>query len=342
MSVRAWQATLSCFLALTAVFLCVFLVPSRKPVVAVAAENHATPFDPAAWGDDHVGKPLPEYVESGECLFCHRADVGTTWAKNRHNRTIRDAEADQPAVQALRADATLQRVAGDVELVLGHERHNRFLKRSEDYGKLDLLSVGASRGRGGRWRLSPHEAVHWDTETFARSCAGCHATAVDPEAHTFSAVSLDCFTCHGDAPVEHANEPELMPLAKARNDPPRVVTSICASCHIRFGRSKSTGLPYPNNFVAGDNLFRDFQVDFSLADDESINPGDRHVLANVRDVVLLGREEMTCLSCHDVHTSSTARHRDLADRQYCQICHEPGQSKKLHHTYEVHSELCEY
>ena len=42
-----------------------------------------------------------------------------------------------------------------------------------------------------------------------------------------------------------------------------MVTSICAQCHVRTGKSRSTGLPYPNNFVAGDNLFRDFQVDFS-------------------------------------------------------------------------------
>ena len=50
-------------------------------------------LDPAAWGTDHVGQPLPEYMESGECLFCHRTEVGVTWGDNKHNRTIREAEA---------------------------------------------------------------------------------------------------------------------------------------------------------------------------------------------------------------------------------------------------------
>src|SRR5689334_7839434 len=30
-------------------------------------------LDPSAWGSDHVGKALPEFITSDECLFCHRA-----------------------------------------------------------------------------------------------------------------------------------------------------------------------------------------------------------------------------------------------------------------------------
>ena len=133
-----------------------------------------------------------------------------------------------------------------------------------------------------------------------------------------------------------------MTLAEARHDPPEVVTSICASCHVRFGESKSSGRPYPNNFVPGDNLFRDYQYDFDLADEEGINPSDRHVLANVRDVVVYGKEAMTCLSCHDVHGNSTKRHAELPDSAYCAICHEPGEPKTKHKTYDVHSERCRY
>ena len=133
-----------------------------------------------------------------------------------------------------------------------------------------------------------------------------------------------------------------MPLAKKRHDSPAAVTSICAQCHIRFGKSKSSGLPYPNNFVAGDNLFKDFQVDWALADDPQINPADRHVLDNVRDVVVNGRDTMTCLSCHEVHTGSTKRHRDVPEQKYCAHCHEPGKSLKEHIPYEIHSSRCQY
>src|SRR5690348_12547483 len=71
---------------------------------AARADQPAAPktLDPKAWGADHVGEPLPEYMESGECLFCHRDTVGVSWGKNKHNRTIRDAETSEPALSALR------------------------------------------------------------------------------------------------------------------------------------------------------------------------------------------------------------------------------------------------
>jgi hypothetical protein len=281
-------------------------------------------------------------MESGECLFCHRLQVGTTWAANKHNRTIRETEADEPAMLALRADAAAKPAGDEVELILGDTRAQRFLKRSSAYGKLDLLSAKALFSHGRRPRIEPAGKPQWDDATFATSCAGCHTTAVDPQTHAFAEVSLDCFACHGDAPAEHANDPKLIALAKARQDSPRVVTSICASCHVRFGKSKSSGLPYPNNFVAGDNLFRDFQVDFNRADDPRLNPADKHVLDNVREVVVYGREAVTCLSCHSVHGGSSKAHRELPVTQYCQHCHDAGQPIKGHKSYEVHSERCQY
>jgi hypothetical protein len=281
-------------------------------------------------------------MESGECLFCHRVQVGVTWQTNKHNRTIREPEAQEPAMVALRAEPAARQFADDVQLIMGDTRAQRFLKRSAVYGKVEMLSPVALFGRGRRARLDPTDKPHWDAETFARECAGCHTTAIDPKTHAFAALSLDCFTCHGDAPEEHGNDPKLMHLAKARKDSPQAVTSICASCHVRFGKSKTSGLPYPTNFVAGDNLFRDFQVDFARADDPQLNPADRHVLDNVREVVVNGRESMTCLSCHDVHTGSSKKHRDLAVVQYCQHCHDAGQPIKGHKTYEVHSERCRY
>lgn len=309
---------------------------------AAASDKPPTLLDPAAWGSDHVDEFLPDYVDGGECLFCHRKDVGGDWQRNRHALTIRDAHADLPAMQALAAHDGAGKLLEEVELVLGSDRAGRFLKRGTGYGRLDMLTAVAQAGRGRRFRLHHTDDIEWDTTRFAERCAGCHTTGVDPEEQRFSSISLDCFACHGDGPLEHSNDASLMPLAEAREDPPRVVISICASCHIRFGKSRATGLPFPTNFVAGDNLFRDFEVDFSLADDESINPGDRHVLDNVRDVVLYGKEEMTCLSCHQVHGGSSAAHRDLPDQRYCLHCHEADQPKSVHKLYEVHSELCEY
>src|SRR5262245_18344071 len=59
-------------------------------------------LDPAGWGCDHVGKPVPEYTTGDDCLFCHREKVGPTWAANRHNLTIRPFDEKSTALTALR------------------------------------------------------------------------------------------------------------------------------------------------------------------------------------------------------------------------------------------------
>jgi len=344
--------------------------PSNSAPAAAASTTAAADrprIDPAAWGKDHVGQQVPEFVDIGECLFCHRKDVGSTWNKNSHSRTIHDAPATDPAMKALAASPDGKSLAGEVELLLGGRQATRFLRRAKAFGHADLLSVMAvPTERGNRFRIVPfgeaatasgtaptdkpsasaasgtNATPHWNQETFANRCAGCHATAVDPETQSYSTVSLDCCACHGDGPLEHSTEPELMPLAKARKDPPRVEISICASCHVRFGESTSTGRPYATNFVAGDNLFRDFRWDWALADDAAINPGDRHVLEIVREVALLGNNEMTCLSCHEVHAGTSQAHRKLERTSYCAHCHQPGKPLTEHKRYQVHSKLCEY
>jgi hypothetical protein len=335
------------FRAVVGLALSLLLVAALAPRIAappraVAAAPGDKQLDPAAWGSDHVGQEVPAYIESGECLFCHRNEVGGPWQTDKHNRTMRDALPTEPAMQALRAEPKTRDLADEVQLVLGDTRAQRFLKRAQAYGKADLLSAKATFGRGKRARLEDVDNPHWDAETFATGCAGCHATAVDPETHAFATVSLECYTCHGIAPEGHTEDAAQILLAKERKDPAAVVTSICASCHVRFGKSRSSGLPYPTNFVPGDNLFKDFEVDFAVADDAKLNPADRHVMDNVREVVLNGNESMTCLSCHDVHSGSAAKHRDLPAVQYCNHCHEPGHPIKGHKAYEVHSERCRY
>jgi len=303
----------------------------------------ASPPRPAAWGGDHVGKPVPEFMSGDECLFCHRADVGPSWGDNRHNRTVRDVDPRSPALAALKQAPGLKGLAGQVKVVLGNERRQRFLKPAAAYGKLDLLSAGwepAAGGRGGK--LVAADRPHWDAKTFGDRCAGCHATAVDVREHAFAARSLDCYVCHGDTSPEHSKNTALVHLSRKRKDPARVVTSVCAQCHVRTGKARSTGLPYPNNFIAGDNLFRDFRVDFSDGALRSLNPADRHVLENVRDVVERGKDDVTCLSCHDVHKQSAAKHRRLARGDICLSCHNATGSFKVRKRYQVHSATCGY
>src|SRR2546421_9631828 len=82
-------------------------------------------LDPAAWGSDHVGRPVPEYVTGEECLFCHRNDVGPAWTSNRHHRTLREAETEAPALAALKAVPALRAVAEETKLLLGNSQRVR-------------------------------------------------------------------------------------------------------------------------------------------------------------------------------------------------------------------------
>ena len=69
--------------------LAILSVSSLLLVTLAAVQNR----DPKAWGSNHVGKPVPEYVQGDECLFCHRNDIGPTWQKNSHLLTVRERES---------------------------------------------------------------------------------------------------------------------------------------------------------------------------------------------------------------------------------------------------------
>lgn len=324
------------------VLLAVPLIMLAALAVKLLLQDSPKPLDPAAWGSDHVGQELPEYVTGEQCLFCHREKIGSSWAKNRHNVTIRDADPKSTAMQAI-ASSPAKGLTNDINYVMGHRQVQRFLKPSTEYGHLEILSAEWKPPTGETpGKLLHSEQAQWDSKVFASSCAGCHTTAIDSKTQAFSALSLDCYTCHGNVAVEHPNKPELAHLSPRRKDEAAVITSICAQCHIRTGLSKSTGLPYPNTFVAGDNLFLDFHVNFSETAMNQLSSADRHVVENIRDVAVLGKQSVTCLSCHDVHGQSTKKHRQLARTDYCLHCHNPTGPMIDVKPFSSYSKTCGY
>jgi predicted CXXCH cytochrome family protein len=176
---------------------------------------------------------------------------------------------------------------------------------------------------------------------FGTSCAGCHASGVDPETGVFAAVSLDGFVCHGDVTLEHTNDPARVHLSPRRDDDPLMVVSICGQCHLRGGRSRSTGRPWPSGFVAGDALFDDFEFDFSEEALAALSIADRHVAENVRDVALRGRTAVTCLSCHSIHGESSRGHRHVEETDLCFTCHARGERRSQRVPMTRSSPVCD-
>lgn len=121
-----------------------------------------------------------------------------------------------------------------------------------------------------------------------------------------------------------------------------MVTSICAQCHVRTGKSESTGRPYPDNVAAGDNPFRDFEIDFSTQGFKNLSTADRHVLENVRHVVVFGEETMTCFNCHDVHGRSSKQHPLVSGSDYCLTCRHAEGSKRNLKQFSIRSQTCGY
>lgn len=312
---------------------------------SVAAQGQAKKLDPAAWGSNHAGKPIAEFPHGDECLFCHRNTIGSTWQNNAHGVAVRDREDAPELRELLKNNPKLNSMAEEIEYFLGSRHRVRFLKK-EGYGKFAILNSQAilnSEKKVEKWEAS--ESPVWDKDKFGNSCAGCHATAVDVKTKAFSAFGLDCYTCHGIVNGNHGNDTSLVLLSKKNKSDAKIITSLCAQCHLRESKSKSSGLPYANNFIAGDNLFQDLVVNWGRAEDPALNPGDRHIWRNVRDVAVNGDESITCINCHQVHAGGNAnptiRHRRILRAPICSECH-AADSFKNPVQYTVRSSLCEY
>ena len=277
-----------------------------------------------------------------ECLFCHRQKAALTWEQNRHHLTIREANEQSPALAALKT-STAKDLADQVKFVMGNARRQRFLKTATDYGKLDLLSVAWSPPRNNE----PGKLIAVRKSSLGRGPVGasCGWVSCDGRGPQGAVVfrrfpRLLCLPWQRAARA--SQQTPVGVLSPRRNDEPRVVTSICAQCHVRTGKSKSTGWPYPNNFVAGDNLFRDFLADLSDQALKPQNSADKHVLENVRDVVVFGKETVTCLSCHNIHGRSSKKHHLVAKSGLCLNCHTNAGPKRVVKPFSVHSETCGY
>jgi hypothetical protein len=305
------------------------------------AETSQDRLDPSAWGETHAGGPRPHFAGGDQCLFCHRTTVGPLWQKDVHFLSIRDKFQrlrTDPEIERLASRREFRKFAKDVDFVMGGRRATRFLRRGDE-GSFEILSVAITRDPSGRESFSK-EKPRWEGEKFAARCIGCHMTGVDPKTLTAFETFVGCETCHGPFNEDHTNGSAFMRFAKKAKDTPAMIASACGQCHLRGGRSRSTGRPFANNFVSGDNLFKDFEFDFDRAD-ASLNPIDLHIEQNIRDIALAGKTDLTCISCHPLHPATTEIHRRRLRADYCLICHktEPFKERK---PYEVHSRVCEY
>lgn len=309
-----------------------------------AAGQQSRQIDPAIRGKDHVGKTYPQLSGSDKCLNCHRADVGRFWIRDWHFLTLRGKYHEDhlaPEIETLDSHSDYKTFTGEINYILGGRDAVRFLKRSSD-SRFELLTIGIKRRKEGhpaKWFATAKS--DWESSKFSEKCEGCHTSGLNSETKLPFEYFVGCESCHGPYNPKHANNAAFIRFSKKSRETAQMIASTCGSCHLRGGRSRSTDRPWPNNFVAGDNMFKDFVFDFALSDDPYLNPIDKHVQQNIRDIAMRGKVDLTCLSCHALHPSNTEKHQQRQRSAYCMICHESDSYKSLKH-YEAHSSVCEY
>jgi hypothetical protein len=158
----------------------------------------------------------------------------------------------------------------------------------------------------------------WQENVFEKQCVGCHTTAVNPQTGQFSSIGLDCYSCHGSVPEDHATKKGTALLSRTRPNADKEVISICGSCHLRGGVSQTSGRPYPYAFIAGDDLFKDFKVDLNRDSKAKIDSSDSHVYLKTR-AVMQGGSDKSCVDCHRIHAPPEGRKGGAPE--FSEVCH---------------------
>ncbi|HET9481355.1 MAG TPA: hypothetical protein VFP98_06325, partial [Candidatus Polarisedimenticolia bacterium] len=167
-----------------------------------------------------------------------------------------------------------------------------------------------------------HES-DWRTLIWERSCGACHTTGFSSDDLGFAEMTVGCESCHGPA-SRHAGFGTAGEMTRFGALSARDEVTICASCHLQGGTSRTTGLNFARNYQAGDDLFADYAFDWSsLAEgtDDIDNPIDIHQKLLVRDVVVNERGDLRCGSCHQAHAMTHDKHAGLPRQEYCHLCH---------------------
>ena len=180
----------SAALAMLAAGLLLAVNGSGTPRSIAASPSGKKPLDPAAWGSDHVGQGVPMYMDSGECLFCHRAEVGSDLAAQQAQSHDSRARGRQPALAALKADAASKSV-GRRSAAADGRRAGTAVPQTVAGLRQGRHAVAPSPrlAAAAAPKLEKTANPHWDAEAFAKECAGCHTTAVQsPDARLFGPV----------------------------------------------------------------------------------------------------------------------------------------------------------
>ncbi len=280
---------------------------------------------------------LAGYEGSESCGSCHAAEMAS-WKGTPHARTVHEATDVEKQLLA----RSLLCGDRDAELVLGERHSRRYLVDAEGRPGMHLLLPCRYDVGEAEW-VNLHE-TDWQEQTFEKGCGGCHATGFSSDDFTSRELRVGCEACHGPGARHGAHDGPGGMISFAAIEPAREA-GICAACHLQGGKSRATGLSYPRNVAAGEDLFADYVFDWGSLDTkpgDNGNPIDIHQKILIRDLVKggAGSGGLRCTACHSIHGSGHEKHASLDRRDFCYLCHEKeGFSVK---EYNQSCNVCEF
>jgi hypothetical protein len=307
-------------------------------LVVAGLRRGGGPGDAATRGVPVSREGLPGYEGSEFCMACHPGEHAQ-WEGTLHAMTV------HPPTESERELLRGTLLCGDHEpkYVLGERHARRFMLESEEDPQLHVLLPCRYDVAPGTW-TNLHES-DWRTTLWERSCGACHTTGFSSDDLGYKEMHVGCEACHGPGSW-HGDFKKGGRMIAFRSLEPAEEATICASCHLQGGRSRSTGLNFAYNYEPGSDLFADYDFDWELLDQagDAGNPIDIHQKTAVRDAVRpssrTGDLELGCSPCHSAHTMDHSVHETLPRDEYCTLCHERGDFKVKE--YSQACNVCEF
>ncbi len=187
-----------------------------------------------------------------------------------------------------------------------------------------------------KWDVSPgyESEREMPSRPIEVSCLYCHASQVQHINDTLNRYGsppflyngISCERCHGPG-GEHVKGVGRM-VNPAKLSPERR-DSICARCHLSGEASIQQPGKNLNQFKPGD-LLSDYISEFVYKDEKQERlRAVSHVVAITQSMCKQrSGDRMSCLSCHDAHSTPSVEGRAAYFREKCLVCHEKQTASK--------------
>jgi Flp pilus assembly protein TadD len=278
-----------------------------------------------------AGTTEAQYVDTSRCTLCHRAiaesfaatGMGKSFSvappvegelyHKPSDRYYEIAGGKMVRYQIGPARSHVNRIERSIDYAIGSGNHAKtFVHRNTD-GSLTEMPVSWYRERGGTLAMSPGYDRP-DHDDFRRQvpedCLFCHNAYPRPDNPYPS--GIDCQRCHGPG-SDHKQMINPAKLSRERQ------MDVCEQCHLEPTSSPPATVVRrperkPFSYRPGEKL-----TDYADYFEPGI--GDRFEVAHqgyrLRKSACFVKSQMTCITCHDPHSTQTVSHYI----DVCKNCH---------------------